>query len=159
MTAEALVGTMFLNGGGLAVIFVIFIAIFLTAEFESGFSKNVFTVQPNRLAFLAARTVEVVVLAAAFTVVTAVATIATAFATGIVARSAATVLTLLLWGALVTLGLAGFGMLTALVAWVTRKMAASLVAGILLGAGLATLLVQGLRAAGAERLVPRRTSR
>lgn len=142
MTAEALVGTMFLNGGGLAVIFVIFIAIFLTAEFESGFSKNVFTVQPNRLAFLAARTIEVVVLAAAFTVVTTVATIAMAFATGIVLAPLQPV-DLLLWGALVTLGLAGFGMLTALAAWVTRKMTASLVAGILLGAGLAALLVQG----------------
>ena len=101
-----------------------------------------FTVQPNRLAFLAARTIEVVVLAAAFTVVTTVATIAMAFATGIVLAPLQPV-DLLLWGALVTLGLAGFGMLTALVAWVTRKMTASLVAGILLGAGLATLLVQG----------------
>ena len=81
-SAEALVGTLFLNGGGLAVLFVIFIAIFLAAEFESGFSKNVFTVQPNRLAFLATRTVEVVVLAAAFVVVTVAATLATAFAAG-----------------------------------------------------------------------------
>ena len=135
---------MFLNGGGLAVIFVIFIAIFLTAQFESGFSKNVFTVQPNRLAFLAARTIEVVVLAAAFTVVTTVATIAhwhpqrASYAPPLQLGG-----DLLLWGALVTLGLAGFGMLTALVAWVTRKMTASLVAGILLGAGLAALLVQG----------------
>ena len=35
-------------------------------------------------------------------------------------------------------------MLTALVTWLTRKMAPSLVVGILLGAGIATLLVQGL---------------
>ena len=142
-SAEALVGTLFLNGGGLAVLFVIFIAIFLAAEFESGFSKNVFTVQPNRLAFLATRTVEVVVLAAAFVVVTVAATLATAFAAGF-ELAPIQPWDLALWGALVTLALAGFGMLTALVTWLTRKMAPSLVVGILLGAGIATLLVQGL---------------
>ena len=143
MTPEALVGNVFLGGGGLSCLFVVFLAIFLAAEFESGFSKNVFTVQPNRLAFLATRTVEVVVLAAAFVVVTVAATLATAFAAGF-ELAPIQPWDLALWGALVTLALAGFGMLTALVTWLTRKMAPSLVVGILLGAGIATLLVQGL---------------
>lgn len=143
MTPQALVGSLFLNGGGLACLFVIFIAIFLAAEFESGFSKNVFTAQPNRLAFLAVRTVEIVVLAAVFTLVTSGATIATAAAVGF-ELIPTTLPDLLLWGALVTLGIAGFGMLTALVVWLTRKMSASLVVGILLAAGMATILFQGV---------------
>lgn len=67
MTPQALVGSVFLNGGGLSCVFAIFIAIFLAAEFESGFSKNVFTAQPNRLALLVVRTVEIIALAAVFT--------------------------------------------------------------------------------------------
>ena len=101
MTPEALVGSVFLGGGGLSCLFVVFLAIFLAAEFESGFSKNVFTVQPSRLAFLGARIV-------------------------------------------VALVAAGFGMLTALAVWVTRKMAAGIGIGILLASGLVTLGIQGL---------------
>lgn len=141
MTPQALVGSVFLNGGGLSCLFAIFIAIFLAAEFESGFSKNVFTAQPNRLAFLAVRTVEIIALAAVFTLVTSCVTIGTAAIVGfnLIPTSA---LDLLLWGALVTLAIAGFGMLTALVVWLTRKMSASLVIGILLAAGIATILFQ-----------------
>lgn len=140
---EALVGNVFLSGGGLACLFVIFIAIFLAAEFESGFSKNVFTVQPNRFAFLAARTVEIIVLAVVFAAVVIVATLATASVVGL--KLTATPLPdLLAWGALVALVAAGFGMLTALVVWVTRKMAPALVVGLLLGAGLATIAIQAL---------------
>lgn len=141
MTPQALVGSVFLNGGGLSCLFAIFIAIFLAAEFESGFSKNVFTAQPNRLAFLVVRTVEIIALAAVFTLVTSCVTIGTAAVAGfnLIPTSA---LDLLLWGALVTLAIAGFGMLTALVVWLTRKMSASLVIGILLAAGIATILFQ-----------------
>ena len=143
MTAEALVGTMFLNGGGLAVIFVIFIAIFLTAEFESGFSKNVFTVQPSRLAFLGARIVVTLVLAVLFTAVIVAATLATAAVTGLELVSTP-LPDFALWGVLVALVAAGFGMLTALAVWVTRKMAAGIGIGILLASGLVTLGIQGL---------------
>lgn len=141
MTPQALVGSVFLNGGGLSCLFAIFIAIFLAAEFESGFSKNVFTAQPNRLAFLVVRTVEIIALAAVFTLVTSCVTIGTAAIVGfnLIPTSA---LDLLLWGVLVTLAIAGFGMLTALVVWLTRKMSASLVIGILLAAGIATILFQ-----------------
>ena len=70
MTPEALVGSVFLGGGGLSCLFVVFLAIFLAAEFESGFSKNVFTVQPSRLAFLGA--VHIALVGAAFIAVAAV---------------------------------------------------------------------------------------
>ena len=142
-SAEALVGTLFLNGGGLAVLFVIFIAIFLAAEFESGFSKNVFTVQPNRLAFLGARIVEILVLAALFTVMIVAATLATAAVTGLELASSP-LPDFALWGVLVAVVAAGFGMLTALAVWATRKMAAGIGIGILLASGLVTLGIQEL---------------
>ena len=49
-----------------------------------------------------------------------------------------------LWGVLVAVVAAGFGMLTALAVWATRKMAAGIGIGILLASGLVTLGIQGL---------------
>lgn len=143
MTPEALVGNVFLGGGGLSCLFVVFLAIFLAAEFESGFSKNVFTVQPNRLAFLGARFLEIAVLAAVFTALIVVATLATAAVAGL-PLIMSPLPDLLLWTALVVLAATGFGMLTALAVWVTRKMAAGIVIGIVLAAGLVTLALQSV---------------
>lgn len=143
VSAEQLIGNVFLGGGGLSCLFVVFVAIFLAAEFESGFSKNVFTAQPNRLAFLAARTVEVLVLAAVFTALMIAATLATAAATGLQLTPIVPA-DLLLWGTLVALVAAGFGMLTALAVWITRKMAAGIVVGVVLGAGLVTAGLQAV---------------
>ncbi|WP_232050957.1 ABC transporter permease [Arabiibacter massiliensis] len=141
MTAEALIGNVFLGGGGLSCLFAVFVAIFLAAEFESGFSKNVFTVQPNRFTYLAARTIEILILAVLFTVLMIAATFATAAVTGleIVSTPAGD---LALWTALVTLAAAGFGMITALAVWITRKMAAGIVIGIVVGAGLVGLALK-----------------
>lgn len=141
LAPEALVGNVFLGGGGLSCLFVVFIAIFLSSEFESGFSKNVFTVQPNRLAYLGARTLEIVVLAAVFAAVAIGSTLAAAAVTGL-ELSFTPLPEFLLWAALATLCAAGFGMLTALAVWVTRKMAAGIVIGIVLGAGLVTMVLQ-----------------
>ena len=129
MTPEALVGNVFLGGGGLSCLFVVFLAIFLAAEFESGFSKNVFTVQPSCLAFLGARIVEILVLAALFTVMIVAATLATAAVTGLELASSP-LPDFALWGVLVAVVAAGFGMLTALAVWATRKMAAGIGIGI-----------------------------
>ena len=119
MTPEALVGNVFLGGGGLSCLFVVFLAIFLAAEFESGFSKNVFTVM------------------------IVAATLATAAVTGLELASSP-LPDFALWGVLVAVVAAGFGMLTALAVWVTRKMAAGIGIGILLASGLVTLGIQGL---------------
>ena len=143
MTPEALVGSVFLGGGGLSSLFVVFLAIFLAAEFESGFSKNVFTVQPSRLAFLGARIVAILVLAVLFTAVIVAATLATAAVTGLELVSTP-LPDFALWGVLVALVAAGFGMLTALAVWVTRKMAAGIGIGILLDSGLVSLGITGL---------------
>lgn len=143
LTPEALIGNVFLGGGGLSSLFAVFVAIFLATEFESGFSKNVFTVQPNRLAFLGARFLEIAVLAAVFTALIVVATLATAAVAGL-PLIMSPLPDLLLWTAHVVLAATGFGMLTALAVWVTRKMAAGIVIGIVLAAGLVTLALQSV---------------
>ena len=143
LSPEALIGNVFLGGGGLSCLFVVFLAIFLASEFESGFSKNVFTVQPRRLALLGACTLEVLVLAALFTALMIGATLVTAAVVGL-EREPTPPTDQLLWGALVALTAAGFGMLTALAVWATRKMAAGIVIGIVLGAGLVTAGLQAL---------------
>ena len=102
-----------------------------------------FTVQPSRLAFLGARIVAILVLAVLFTAVIVAATLATAAVTGLELVSTP-LPDFALWGVLVALVAAGFGMLTALAVWVTRKMAAGIGIGILLASGLVTLGIQGL---------------
>lgn len=142
MSPEALVGNVFLTGGGLSCLLALFVAIFLSSEFESGFSKNVFSVQPSRLAFLAARSVEIVALSALFTLVAIGATLGTAAVAGL-GFAPVQPAGLALWAALVSLTAAGFGLITALAVQLTRKMAASVVVGLVLGAGLAAAAIQG----------------
>lgn len=142
LSAESLVGSSLLSGGALGCLFAIFIAIFLSAEFEGGFAKNVLSAQPNRLALLAARSVEIAVLAVAFTAAAIGATLGTAAVAGLelVPTPPAD---LALWAALVALSVTAFGMLTALGAWATRKMAASIVIGVVLASGVVTALLKG----------------
>ena len=134
-----------MSGGALACLFAIFVAIFLTAEFEGGFAKNVLSAQPNRLALLAARSVEIAVLAVAFTAVSIGATLAIAAVTGLELAPTSPA-DLALWAALVALSVAAFGMLTALGAWATRKMAASIVIGVVLASGVVTAMLKGVLA-------------
>ena len=145
LSAESLVGSSLLSGGALACLFAIFVAIFLTAEFEGGFAKNVLSAQPNRLALLAARSVEIAVLAVAFTAVSIGATLAIAAVTGLELAPTSPA-DLALWAALVALSVAAFGMLTALGAWATRKMAASIVIGVVLASGVVTAMLKGVLA-------------
>lgn len=143
ITQMAYIGKLFLNGGALTIMFAIFLSIFLASEFETGFSKNVFTVQPNRLAFLGARVVEIVVLATVFVAVALAATLASAALFGL-DLAPSPLPDFLLWSALVTLVTAGFGMITALFVWLTRKMAVGIVVGVLLSAGLVTSILQAI---------------
>ena len=145
LSAESLVGSSLLSGGALACLFAIFVAIFLTAEFEGGFAKNVLSAQPNRLALLAARSVEIAVLAVAFTAVSIGATLAIAAVAGLELAPTPPA-DLALWAALVALSVAAFGMLTALGAWATRKMAASIVIGVVLASGVVTAMLKGVLA-------------
>ena len=143
LTPMALIGNIFMNGGGLACLFVVFIAIFFAAEFENGFSKNVFTASPSRTVYLLTRAVEIVLFAIVFTLVTAAATLAGAAIFGIETVAASTG-DMALWFALVVLVLSGMGMLTALFVWLTRKMAAAIAIGIVVGSGLVVSIVQAL---------------
>lgn len=137
------IGSMMIKGGALAMAFIIFIAIFLGSEFETGFSKNVFASHPNRLAFLGARLIEIVILAAVFTTVTIVSTL---LATAVVGfdLAPAPLGDLVLWAALVVLVIAAFAMITAFVVWLTRKMAAGIVVGVLLVSGMVSALIKSV---------------
>lgn len=137
------IGSMMVKGGALALAFIIFISIFLASEFESGFSKNVFASHPNRLAFLGARLIEIVVLAAVFVTATIVSSLVSAAIAGF-DLAPSPVGDIVLWGALVTLMLTAFGMITALTVWLTRKMSAAIVAGVLLVTGLIAALIRSV---------------
>ena len=136
-------GTTLVNGNALAIMFTIFLSIFLASEFESGYSKNVFTVQPNRIAFLGARLVEIVLTAALFTAVS-LASVALVGAIAGLSFAPTSAADLLLWGTLVTLVLSGFGMAIALIIWLTRKVAAGIIGDVVLVTGMLVMMVQAL---------------
>ena len=136
-------GTTLVNGNALAIMFTIFLSIFLASEFESGYSKNVFTVQPNRIAFLGARLVEIVLTAALFTAVS-LASVALVGAIAGLSFAPTSAADLLLWGTLVTLVLSGFGMVIALIIWLTRKVAAGIIGAVVLVTGMLVMMVQAL---------------
>ena len=142
-TQMAFVGSIFINGGALATMFIIFISIFLASEFESGFSKNVFTAQSNRFVFLGACVIEIILLAAVFSAVSIAATLAAAAVAGFTFQ-AAPLADLFLWFGLITLILAAFGTVTGLFVWLTRKMVVGIVAGCCFATGLVTTIVQGV---------------
>lgn len=136
-------GNVMLNGGGLATLFVVFVAIFYAGEFETGYSKNIFTAQQNRVVYFAARLVEIVILALIFTVVSlGVTLICLAFSGLDLAATPAP--ELFAWLGLVALVLVAFGMLTMLVVWLTRKMAAGIVVGISFSSGIVAMLLMGI---------------
>lgn len=136
-------GTTLINGNALAIMFTIFLSIFLASEFESGYSKNVFTVQPNRITFLGAKLVEIVLIAAVFTAVS-LASIAAVGAIAGLSFASTSAVDILIWGALVTLVLSGFGMLIALIIWLTRKVAAGIIGAVVLVTGMLVMIVQAL---------------
>lgn len=140
-TLLVMTGGSLVKGGALALMFSIFLSIFLASEFEGGYSKNVFTVQPNRFAFLGARLVEIVLIAAVFVAVSMLAIGLTSAIAG-VELAAVSVADMLLWGGLVTLVLSGYGMLVAFIIWLTRKMAAGIVMASVLVTGLIVMLAQ-----------------
>lgn len=140
-TLLVMTGSSLVKGGALALMFSIFLSIFLGSEFEGGYSKNVFTVQPNRFAFLGARLVEIVLIAAVFVAVSMLAIGLTSAIAG-VELAAVSVADMLLWGGLVTLVLSGYGMLVAFIIWLTRKMAAGIVMASVLVTGLIVMLAQ-----------------
>lgn len=137
------IGSMMVKGGALALMFIIFISIFLASEFESGFSKNVFASHPNRLAFLGARLIEIAVLAAVFVTATIASSLVSAAIAGF-ELAPSPVGDIVLWGALITLMLTAFGTITALTVWLTRKMSAAIVVGVVLVTGLVAALIRSV---------------
>lgn len=136
-------GNVMLGGGGLATLFVVFLAIFYASEFDTGYSKNVFTAQQNRAVYFTARFIEVVLLAVVFTVVSLGSTLIFVALSGL-GLAATPVPELLAWFGLVALVLVAFGMLTMLVVWLTRKMAAGIVVGVAFSGGIVALLLMGI---------------
>lgn len=142
-TLMGMTGGSLVKGGTIALMFTIFLSIFLASEFESGYSKNVFTVQPNRFAFLGARLIEIALIAAFFIASSMLAIAAASMAAGLELTTASAA-DMLAWGALVTLLLTGYGMLTAFIIWLTRKMAAGIVAASVLVTGMLTMMLQAV---------------
>ncbi len=121
-------GNMFLSGGALAVLTTLYIALFLTSEFDSGFAKNIFTARTNRFSFFASKAVFMLLIAVAFAALSFGLACLGSFLVDLKLEMMPP-LDFALWFALVVLVLFAFEMIVSLVAWFTRsKVAAILVA-------------------------------
>lgn len=138
-------GNITISGGFLATFIAIFVALFMASEFDTGFSKNVFVSQKNRLKFFASKCLTLLIIVLIFFAVSCVAGLIGALIASF-DFTAVPVGDVFLWLGLSILVLWGFSMLVAMLAWAFRTKAAPLVVGLLIGSGLISLLIGAILA-------------
>lgn len=131
-TTTSYLGSVLVSGGALAVLVMLYVALFLASEFDSGFAKNVFTARTNRVAFFASKA----------TFMLAIIVIFSALGFGLLYLGALIVRLPLeavpladfaIWYALIVLVLLAFTMLVALVTWFARNKVAGILVTVFVG--------------------------
>lgn len=137
-TFAQIIGNLLVAGGLVSVLVMVFSAIFTINEFDSGFIKNIFSIQKNRFIYFFSKAITLLIVVIAF------------LGSGILAIS------LMLWSqpwaassftetagflALVILCLWAFAMIGASLAWLFRNKSAAIVVSIFIAFGLAASLV------------------
>lgn len=136
-------GNMWISGGALAMIIGIFVALFLSSEFERGFAKNIFTAQTNRFAFFVSKAL-VILLATVVFVAFSFALQALGVAVLALPVEIPPLSDAVIWLGLVVLVLFALQMIVALIVWLTRRVVAGVLAAILLAGGIVMQLISPL---------------
>ena len=139
-TIPAFLGGIFINGGALSTLVMLYVALFFASEFDSGFAKNIFTTRTNRVAFFASKAVFMLAVAVGFS----------AFAFGLLYLGSlvigldlqgAPLGDFALWCALVVLVLFTLAMIVAFVTWLIRNKVAGILVAVFVGANVVYQLV------------------
>lgn len=140
MDAIQYLGGLLLNGGLLVLIVALIVALFTASEFETGFSKNVFSVQKSRSSYFAAKAVTMLIIILIYLLSACVFGLISAEIVGF-GLSYPPVLDIVFWLGLVVLILWAMTMLVSLVAWVFRNKASSIVVALVVTTGILSLLI------------------
>ncbi len=136
-------GSVTISGGLIAIFVAIFVASFMASEFDTGFSKNVFVSQKNRLKFFASKCLTLLVIVLILFGVACVAGLIGALFAQF-DFTAVPIGDVFLWLGLSILVLWAFSMLVAMLAWAFRTKVAPLVVGLLIGSGLISVLITAI---------------
>lgn len=128
-------GSMQLSGGVLALIVVLIVTLFVSGDFETGFSKNVFTAQRSRVSYFISKSLTALVIAVVYFVITMIASFIAAQLAGF-DLTISPISEIVSWSLLVILILWAMSMMVTLVCWVFRSKVAAVVWGIAVTAGL-----------------------
>lgn len=133
-------GNMSISGELVGFVVAIFMALFIGSEFESGFSKNVFSSLKNRRSYFLSKALIMLTVAVVFF---AIATLCALLGAGIAGFDLLPVALgdVVLWAILTILTFWALAMLVALVAWVAKGKTAALIIGIFVSFGLVGGLV------------------
>lgn len=134
-TFMAYAGGMFISGGALAMIVMLYLALFFASEFDSGFAKNIFTARPNRLAYAASKAVLMLVVSVVFSAFT----LALAYIGSLIVNldlQATSALDFIAWYLVVVLALFALSMIIGFVAWAIRNKVIGILVAVFIGGGI-----------------------
>lgn len=123
------------SGELLAVIIAVFAALFIAGEFESGFSKNVFSTVKSRRSYFASKAIALLAAIVSFVVVATIVSVIAGLIVGFTLTGVA-VGEFLAWMGITILSFWALAMLVALFAWLTKTKTGALLIGIFVGVGM-----------------------
>lgn len=136
-------GNMSVSGEFVGVLAAIFAALFIAGEFESGFSKNVFSSLKKRRSYFASKMLMLLLAVVIFFAIACIVAIVGALIAGF-SVTAVPIGDFALWAALSILSFWALAMLTALFAWLTKTKTGALLIGIFVGVGMVGGIIASL---------------
>ena len=138
-TLQQLLGNIFVGSGTLAFLVSIFFVLFVGAEFDNGFIKNIFTAKRGRGTYFASKTILAVLVSVVFflvgTLISYVASLFTGVEVIIVPADFA------LWALLVVLVCSAYAMISLLFIMFTKNKTAGVVAACVIASGFLGMLL------------------
>lgn len=139
LTFQQYLGQLAVSGGGSAFLIAIFFALFIAAEYENGFIKNIFSTRKGRGAYVASKTAIAVIVSFVFLLVAMLVTAAGAAVTGL--DITFTFSEFLPWALLVVLANAAYAMIIMFIVLITKSKSAGIVAACAIPTGILALVL------------------
>lgn len=143
-TPTQLWGQTFLNGGFLGIISSLFIALFLVADFKSGFIKNLILDRRGRYRYYGEKIIFIGLMQAVFLLVSALFTSLDFTALGFTATTDEPLGDIVLWLGLTWLILFAYALITACLVWTVRSSWVGSLSALLISSGMVGALVTQL---------------
>ena len=128
-------GNMAVSGQLVGIFLVIFVALFIAGEFESGFAKNVFSVSEGRIAYFFSKAITLLVVVVFYMLTTSIVSLIGAFIAGFDLQPSA-IGDIAIWTLLSVATFWALSMLVAMLAWVFKSKTGALVIGLLVVTGM-----------------------